>query len=719
MLMRKLVTNEGVTVILDDPNRERPRSVDVSCLRILPDQQIDLLIGATFKMIASKKLESQLDVVRHALVKYSYFVAEKKTETLPKGFGNWQIHVLEWFSWYLAYKSDSCSLTQRVSYWDMLAIKWLEALVAEGMLPEGLVFPRAKLKWEKGKVRKPQNPSLLGEEPAKPTKAPIDKTIAGPIFWRTDLEYLLEIEESLKQRNQVIKNVADDYWLRLIKDFRAGKNLMRRIDGGELQRRVRADDWSPGDLGGRWPRPMYVASPGAPNAAAWGLVMLRDILSRSNDRDAFTAKHLEKQPGLPSRFLSRTEPTPIIELRTFSALSNAQLEHLDIRQTFLRFLGILTSIDVVVATLILIQEHPNLNPSSIINAKLLNTKGKYHILFGGESNKKIVFSVDKPRARKRKYAVLSKRASRILKHIVRSTSEIRSLLRSAGYKHWRRLFLGCPGGRNARLGILTVNSTKLSAPYGSSLAFFYPELEKAGLRRGVFDFAKLRATQGTLKWFETGSIQAASRHLGNSNRVALDHYIPEPLVRLWNERLVRRFQNTLIVLAASDKDYLIDVTDIDSLDELHSFIIQIITENPVGSSPIADRIHADLPKLISEPTTDREALDSSREAQILSVRLGAESLTLLYAYQTIATKSLDDEALDRVNPRSGVSPRSMVELAALFRTATQQDEVGEALTDLLDLARLRQLDEIACDRLPAVLQKLENLRVVRSWGTSL
>ena len=50
----------------------------------------------------------------------------------------------------------------------------------------------------------PQQPKLLGELPTvtiadnhKIEKPPIDKTLAGPIFWRGDAEYLDEIERIL------------------------------------------------------------------------------------------------------------------------------------------------------------------------------------------------------------------------------------------------------------------------------------------------------------------------------------------------------------------------------------------------------------------------------------------------------------------------------------------------------------------------------------------
>lgn len=61
------------------------------------------------------------------------------------------------------------------------------------------------------------------------------------------------------------------------------------------------------------------------------------------------------------------------------------------------------------------------------------------------------------------------------------------------------------------------------------------------------------------------------KRLGNSYRVAIEHYIPESLLQVWNERIIRRFQNTLLALAAAEEDYLPEVVDMPNLAELHRF----------------------------------------------------------------------------------------------------------------------------------------------------
>ena len=655
--------------------------------------------------------------MRASLVKYGYFLQEHQIIALPKSFSDWQIHVLKWLSWYLSYNQATHQLKYRVRDWDTMAIPWLRGLVDEGVLPEGLALPRAKLKREIGRPRGPRNPELMGDTGAKPTQEPVNKTIAGPIFWRSDLDYLDEIERTLHGRNELVRKVTDDYWLRLVKDYRSGKNLARRIDSKKFAKRYDMKDWSVRGWRAAAQGPKYVTSCGAPDGAAWALKVLEKELATGRTRDVFVGKRLEDNVGLQTRFLTRTNATPVNELDDLTALTANQAAFLDIRQIFMRFLGVLTTLDAAVARLILIQEHPNLSPWSIANADLLNARGKTQVQFGGEGNK-LIFSVDKPRAGKRKYAVLSPRAARVVKHVIRATQDVRRALKLAGYEHWRRLFVGCPGGRNPRIGILTVTSANLTSANTTSLIRFYPDLEAGGLVSGVFDFKKLRTTQGAIEWFETGSIQAASRKLGNTYRTALNHYVPEPLVRLWNERLVRRFQNTMILLATSSEDYMLDVTDIGSIEELHSFVVQVIDENPKGSSPLADRIHLDFARLLKldgGPETERH--DQS-ESDLLSVRLDANSLALLYAYREKALELLRPRERRRPSPGTGVSPDSMIQLAQLLSSACDRDSVSEVMAESLELSQLKQINSKALVKLPNILKRFENLHISQTWGQS-
>jgi hypothetical protein len=245
----------------------------------------------------------------------------------------------------------------------------------------------------------------------------------------------------------------------------------------------------------------------------------------------------------------------------------------------------------------------------------------------------------------------------------------------------------------------------------------YPELEAGGLGKGTVSFAKVRTTQGVLEWFDTGSVHKASRKLGNSQRIVLEHYIPPPLLHLWNERIIRRFQNTLIVLAAHDEEYLLDVTDLRDFSELQEFVSQLLLEYPDGSSPIANAVHHKFRVLDGDNLLKLNNHDAVvANGAILSVRIDGDALALLYAFQHITTSHLSPKAIQQADPRTGLVPKHFVDLAALLSHAAENDSVGEALGETLELAKLKRAHASAQNKLPKLLERLEHIYISPVWS---
>lgn len=202
-----------------------------------------------------------------------------------------------------------------------------------------------------------------------------------------------------------------------------------------------------------------------------------------------------------------------------------------------------------------------------------------------------IFSVNKPRARSRKYCELSQRSARVLRHILRATHPVRELMKRAGVPQWRYLFLGIvTESRTWKLGHpVSINAGVFHRSSGSTLLNYYPNLADHGLQPGTLSHARIRNTQGVLSWFEEGSISACATKLGNTEEVSMKNYIPESLLNAWNERIIRRFQNTLLILAAANEDYLLNVVDLKTPADLNQFIAQLIFESRPDDSPIAKK----------------------------------------------------------------------------------------------------------------------------------
>ncbi|MEM1174014.1 MAG: hypothetical protein AAGI27_04325 [Pseudomonadota bacterium] len=711
--------SEGALIgVFDDPNRPANLRMGLDSLSGLRNSDLEPLLAATQKYLSPKKYPTQVALARGSLVKFGQYLREKEQSRLPafNDIDGWQFIIFDWFAWYLLSSHETVGFQSRTKAWDTSAVLWLRGLVAEEYLPDGLIYPRARKKSRLGKKRSPRRPDFIGEYSATTTNNPIDKTLAGPLFWRSDSEYLDEIELVLRKRDNALRRVVDDYWLRLTKDYRAGKRLLRLVSMDEFREREELNHWTVHLADKINGKDTPVSSPDVERSASWALHILRSELCTSSSEYVFSNTSLVAHPGCRSGFLQKRFGTPIDPILDSTALTREQASLMDSRLLFMRFLGVLTLLDVTVAIIILIQEHPNLTPQAIANAKLVSPAGKSYVIATGEG-RTVTFSVDKPRAGVRKYAQLTPRAARVMKHLIRATADARELLKRANHSHWRYLFLGCPAGPNSRIGLLSGVTVKniVSSGKHRTLARFYPELEAAGIVLGVINFKRIRSTQAVLEWLKTGSLGLASRKIGNSYATAVQHYVPEPLIKIWNERIIRRFQNTLIVLAAADEDYLLDVADIESFSDLQSFLCQLLTENLPGSSPIADELHRRFSnsKLIgaTEPP-----LPDSREYALLSVRLSPNSLAMLYAYRETALGRLSPHKLNQVDRKTGIAPNSFIRLATLFQHASEAQELSNILRESLDVARLREVNELAQRMQPDLNRKFRNLRIDPAWS---
>ena len=189
----------------------------------------------------------------------------------------------------------------------------------------------------------------------------------------------------------------------------------------------------------------------------------------------------------------------------------------------------------------------------------------------------------------------------------------------------------------------------------------FPSLADAGISRNQITHSKLRASEGVLEYFRTGSIRAVSRKLGNGTRVALEHYLPKPLIAAYNTRQVRRFQNLMLVSACANEDYLLDAVDFSNLNELHSFILEMLALDSKGNNPLISYL--------------KDKIDETRERHQgdLIANISERSLSLLYAYKLIAeNNNIGASTLAQKDSKTGLAPISFITLAKHLNTTLSQ-----------------------------------------------
>jgi hypothetical protein len=707
--MKYEITPATVTALVENPYRPNAHRIDLTTLRVLPDVEIDAMLAATARQIVGMKYLTQVGYLR-AVNRFGKFLQASAAVELPNTRQEWQRLVVELYAWHLSSDDSTASLVSRQRQWCDPFLPWFHKLIEEGLIPAGVTVPKARIGRQVSRQGSSSRRTTLGT-PSElkdfgETFGP-DKTLFGPINGSTDQEYLKYVEQILKGRAEVLKRVADNYWLTMVRDYRTGNNMMRRISRHELEARFANNDWKssvqPPEKTGL--RPYLVTLPEMDDSGAWALAIMNELVRSGQSLDCVLTRVLKEHPAFHSKFLNKRADTPLDEIETRTALSLEQRRLYTPSMLYMRFLGILNPVDMAVAAVILIQEHPNLTPRSLIEAQLLDERGHTYLVATEHRNCQM-FSVEKPRARTRKYAHLTPRAARVMRHLIRATAPVRTVMRRAGSPLWRCLFIGNAG---RGLGHPDVGPKQLTATYLPSLVRYYPELQSAGLTGGTLDFAKVRATQGILEWFATGSFRAVSKKLGNTYQVVLENYIPQELIRIWNEKVLRRFQNVLIALASSNESYSLAVNDAPDEDSFNSFIDQVVVDFPRDASPLGGYIHAAFSRRTKgQPGVHSKGPLGLPSHDLLSLRMDPACLALLYAYAEVVTSKLNESQLAEPSADTNLSPNDFVQLAFFLRQAATREVTDEVLSQSFDLARLRRSHSEALSLMPALISQLSD-----------
>lgn len=684
--MRYEINGEVVKFYLDDPRRKpEPYRAASFVGTSLTEQQITPILETLVRNHRGLSLSSQENVIPILRAFFVWFQVSRSP--WPTTSDEWNFFMVRFFQFWLTDTSYSkkAKTSTRAFLWSTLVNPWLTGLKDEEIIPLDVQIPVIRMK----KVRSlAKDQSLLGERRRIITSRneQSQKLLVDINFGKTDADYLDSVERKCRHLVGVIKDVCLTHWNRVMKDAETGRQLAAELTDADIDRAIAERRFSEGILHGarRMQTDTKFASPSHPQGIQWALAVVRHTLKNSQDIYCISGEALRSSPFF-NDMTFKGKQNSFSALDGLTSLQPEQWQQLQSQARFYRFAGLLSPPDVASACALLTIEHPNFNSESLQNAVLLNVRGKPRLILT-DNEKQPIFCVDKPRAGSLKYAALSELAQQILTDIVRATAPVRAALKRAGDKTWRYLFLGVQRRINSP-GVLSVvdggpeylNGRKESV----GLARLYPVLGQNGLLLGSFDYRRIRNTMGIIKWFESGSILEMSRTLGNTRKVALEHYIPPALLHAWNTRIIRRFQNTLIVLAAHDEPYLLDVTDFSNMGNLQHFIAQLILDYPAKTSPLADEVQRRLGS-----ASQTESVMATSTPGFLNIRLSAMTLAYLYAYDDLARKTLSDEQMDKVDTLSGLAPRQFVDMATLVKHAAESKSIHPALRDHLDVTRL-------------------------------
>jgi hypothetical protein len=617
----------------------------------------------------------------------------------PKDFDGWQYFLLDFFRFYLTDAScTQATANTRIKTWSGLVRNIFVFWTAEGVLPSGLLIPRIE---KSPTVEAEANQPLLGENRAEPIAADNKQRLTVNInYSQNDEEYLNTVELDCQKSIEVLTRVCIHHWDALIDDRETGVGLANKITNVRIEQAIMSSCYSE-KINNEVGETFFTSSP-HPQGHCWAVSLIKKWLNDGDDKECISSKKLAASPFFSKEIFHGVRYS---YLAHYTAMPVDAFKKLRLQAQLNRFVGLLSPVDVAVACCLLTIEHPQFNSNAIQSGKVLNARGKLHLVLTDVEGSSI-FSVDKPRAGQRKHAVLTPLSQSLIRQIMEITQPIRDIMKRSGDKGWRFLFLGVLRGN--RLGVIELISPLLASTRKYSLVNLYPELIQAGLTRGTLDFRRIRTTLGVIRWFETGSVMEMSRKLGNSYKVVIEHYLPPTLLQAWNRRIIRRFQNTLIIIAAYDEDYLLDVTDFSTTADLQGFISQLIFEYPSGSSPLATELNSRINSLPADNI--RYEIDSC----VLNVRLSPISLAYLYAYSDCVLSNMSEAEIVLVDTFSNLAPIQFVDLARLLKHACENEEISAELSELVDLPKLRRVHLGALAMQEKICQKMK-LSLLSKW----
>jgi hypothetical protein len=690
--MRYEIVGETAVFLLDNPKSERSLRCNVSFAGVAMGRDSkERLLDAVCRYGRGQSLASQENCIAGFLKGFVSMFRELELE-YPTTSPDWQKLLLDFLRFHLLDQIHSkLSVPNRIQRWKGAVRPTLAFLLEERIIPPGVEIPKVDSR------REPlagAAPPLLGRRPIGTlrSQASRQKLLVNIEFALNDADYLARIEHECRQKIATLKSVCVKHWSAMRADHESGAALARSIPEEKIEACIQSGEYRRLAPGALIDSPL--ASAALPDGHVWGLAVGKRLLREGPGLDCISVGTLRRTPFFKSDAFNSA---PYYDaLSRLSALPSGAVERLSSTKQFYRFLGILSGVDVAAACCLLMIEHPQFTPSSLQHAQLCNERGRLYLEAG------MRFSLDKPRAGARKYVVLSELAQEIVTYVITATEPIRRLMRNAGHKAWRYLFLGLQEGGN--VGPLHKNPTFSLTRDRGSMIRLYPELTEQGLGAGTLDFRRVRNTMGVLRWFETGSLVEMSRCLGNSRQVALTHYLPPALLHAWNARLIRRFQNTLIILAAHEEDYLVEVSDFASLGELLGFIAQLLEEHPDRTSPIASQLHIRLGQRDGAGTDGR----------LLNVRCSPKALAYLYAFDAYAAR-LEESQREYVDPLTGLSARHLIDLSRMIRHACENPHVEISLREVLDLEALRRCHREALALESPLRTRFERFAFNNAW----
>jgi len=661
-LFVQLIDNQLILISHSELGRET-RS-DLSPLLVLGDDLDRFLrpILDTMRLKRPATIRGEISRLR-SLAEALY---QLRVTHLPCTESEWQSLVVSVHRFVLTRTDSKASLKSRCSTVWLTIRGFFVSLIEAGIVPVSTYLPPVRESLDSVNIS-PYQALLLGQSPAQVvnTSESIDKLFCSISLARTDAEYLEELRDTLSYRRHLLMEVLIKHWRYIKSNIEFGKKLMASVDWNVLRPLIEAH-----------PKGEPKTHPAYPLRDLGGLANYLAVIRYKYDGCPWSDDDFRKL-NRKCEFIPRQSSIGSIEnlaKKVGAPEAPYGCGGWSGRNVLWWWQGRISHFDVAAISALLIMLHPSWTPVALLFAKVANRDGKQYLDFADSG---FSYEVEKSRAKAMKLETLDPLAYEIISTLIQELAPLRRELRKAGDSKASLLFL--PYGKCKVVApIPSSASGYLSGKVAKNksivwIGSVYSELIHGGLVSGTITFKKIRNTEGVLEWFRTKSLRAVARKLGNTEKVVLQHYIPKALLDAWNTRMIRRFQNLWISVAAANEEFLLDVTDFESIADLHTFLRDMLQLHGATDSPLAELLHRRF-KALSGEDCDSKLGENAH----LHVAISKGALSALYCYHaSVIDLGLPEEALDKTDLMTGLSPRHFMSLADLLQLQLPTDKNPE------------------------------------------
>lgn len=217
---------------------------------------------------------------------------------------------------------------------------------------------------------------------------------------------------------------------------------------------------------------------------------------------------------------------------------------------------------------LLVYEHPAITNSWLESFHLFDKNGN-SVGFIDSSDSKLAVGY-KPRrsfSNAEQKIVLNKNSEYLFDCLLKLTGQARNYLKETGSEEYKNLLIS---GKNLaqpkKISYLKSQKTLNGSIYNNHLlkASNYADENRSKEILSNLTLSKFRASRAIQIYLKTNNIEAISEALGHKepNPRLLESYLPDPIIKFFQDRWIRIFQNSIIYEAMKDSDFLFDAIDI-------------------------------------------------------------------------------------------------------------------------------------------------------------